>query len=103
MRQKSGNVRRATYGRSASCRPAALSGRQAHTTPGEEEIPALEQEAAAATVTFSKNPMAIKLGDVTLTTFLQARLRQETRVKVHGDGEQAANSAHFLTTRLVDG
>ena len=72
-------------------------GTQAHRTPGEEEIPALEQEAAAATAPFPKNPMAIKLGDVTSTPFLQARLQQEIRVKVHGDGEQAANSAHFLT------
>jgi hypothetical protein len=68
------------------------------STPGEEEIPALEQE--QVTATFSKNPLAIKLGDVTLTPFLQARFRQETRVKVYGDGEQAANSAHFLTTRV---
>jgi len=92
----------------------------AQTTPGEEEIPVLEQEAAPgpergvvvpeepepkspaenATVTFSKNPLAIKLGDLTLTPFLQARFRQETRGKVYGDGEQAANSLHFLTTRV---
>jgi hypothetical protein len=67
------------------------------STPGEDEIPAVEEE---ATVTFSKNPLAIKLGDLTLTPFLQARFREEIRGKVYGNGEQAVNSAHFLTTRI---
>jgi hypothetical protein len=51
-------------------------------------------------VTFGKNPISIKMGDFTLTPFLEARFRPEVRVNVYGNGQQAAKSLHFVTSRV---
>ena len=51
-------------------------------------------------VTFGKNPVSIKIGDFTLTPFLEARFRPEVRANVYGDGVQLPNNVHFVTSRV---
>jgi hypothetical protein len=52
------------------------------------------------TVTFGKNPVSIKMGDFTLTPFLEARFRAEVRANVYGDGLQLPNNVHFVSSRV---
>ena len=82
--------------------PAAGEAREPETfTRPPEPLPAGEpEEVEAPAVTFSKNPISIKIGDFTLTPFLEARFRPEVRANVYGNGVQAAKSLHFVTSRV---
>jgi hypothetical protein len=64
-----------------------------------EPLPVDEPEEPPV-VTFGKNPVSIKIGDFTLAPMLEARFRPEVRVNVYGNGQQAAKSVHFLTSRV---
>ena len=56
-------------------------------------------------VTFGKNPVSIKIGDFTLTPFLEARFRPEVRANVYGadpdgNGVQLPDNVHFVASRV---
>ena len=81
--------------------PAATEARAPETfTRPPEPLPADEPPEEEPAVTFSKNPISIKIGDFTLTPLLEARFRPEVRANVYGNGVQAAKSLHFVASRV---
>lgn len=64
------------------------------------EAPSPEEEEAQATPKYGDKPFSFQLGGVTFTPFLQARFRQETRLDPYGPAAETFDSIHFLTTRV---
>jgi hypothetical protein len=81
--------------------PPASEPREPETfTRPPEPLAVGEPQEVEPTVTFVKNPIAIKIGDFTLAPMLEARFRPEVRANVYGNGVQAAKSVHFVTSRV---
>lgn len=64
------------------------------------EAPPAEEEDAPPEPKYGDKPFSFQLGGVTFTPFLQARFRQETRLNPYGPAAQTFDSLHFLTTRV---